>query len=265
MLKLYTRGLDFVLRHQRVTLATFLATMALTVVLYVEIPKGFFPAAGHRHHRLTSDAPQDISFAEMVRRQHLLTDIVATTRTCRAGRLRRRRPAAEQRLHDHRAQAARSAHVQRRSDHPASERQDRHGPRRDLVPAGLAGPECRRARRARSTSTRCRMRNLDELNEWAPKLLAKLQQLPQLRDVGSDQQTNSTMLSMTIDRDQAARFGIQPSLIDQTLDDAFGQRQVTQYFTQLNAYHVILEITPALQSDPQTLSKIYVKSPAHQP
>jgi multidrug efflux pump subunit AcrB len=70
------------------------------------------------------------------------------------------------------------------------------------------------------------------------------------------------MLSMTIDRDQAARFGIQPSLIDQTLDDAFGQRQVTQYFTQLNAYHVILEITPGLQSDPQTLSKIYVKSPA---
>jgi hydrophobic/amphiphilic exporter-1 (mainly G- bacteria), HAE1 family len=68
-------------------------------------------------------------------------------------------------------------------------------------------------------------------------------------------------LSMTIDRDQAARFGIQPSLIDQTLDDAFGQRQVTQYFTQLNAYHVILEITPALQSDPQTLSRIYVKSP----
>ena len=69
------------------------------------------------------------------------------------------------------------------------------------------------------------------------------------------------MLSMTIDRDQAARFGIQPSLIDQTLDDAFGQRQVTQYFTQLNSYHVILEVTPALQADPQTLSKIYVKSP----
>jgi len=70
------------------------------------------------------------------------------------------------------------------------------------------------------------------------------------------------MLALTIDREQAARFGIQPSLIDQTLDDAFGQRQVTQYFTQLNAYHVILEVTPSLQADPQTLSKIYVKSPA---
>jgi HAE1 family hydrophobic/amphiphilic exporter-1 len=86
------------------------------------------------------------------------------------------------------------------------------------------------------------------------------QKLPQLRDVASDQQTNGTMLSLAIDRDQAARFGIQPSLIDQTLDDAFGQRQVTQYFTQLNSYHVILELTPALQTDPQTLSKIYVKS-----
>jgi hydrophobic/amphiphilic exporter-1 (mainly G- bacteria), HAE1 family len=103
--------------------------------------------------------------------------------------------------------------------------------------------------------------DLNELNEWAPKLLAQLQKLPMLRDAASDQQTGSSMLSLTIDRDQAARFGIQPSLIDQTLDDAFGQRQVTQYFTQLNAYHVILEITPSLQADPQTLSRIYVKSP----
>jgi HAE1 family hydrophobic/amphiphilic exporter-1 len=85
--------------------------------------------------------------------------------------------------------------------------------------------------------------------------------LPQLRDVATDQQTNSTMLSLAIDRDQAARFGIQPSVIDQTLYDAFGQRQVTQYFTQLNTYHVILEITPELQTDPNTLNKIYIKSP----
>ncbi|HWS66432.1 MAG TPA: efflux RND transporter permease subunit [Steroidobacteraceae bacterium] len=103
--------------------------------------------------------------------------------------------------------------------------------------------------------------DLDELNEWAPKLLGRLRTLPQLRDVATDQQTNSTMLSLAIDRDQAARFGIQPSVIDQTLYDAFGQRQVTQYFTQLNTYHVILEITPELQTDPNTLNKIYIKSP----
>ena len=103
--------------------------------------------------------------------------------------------------------------------------------------------------------------DLGELNNWAPKLLGELQKLPQLRDVATDQQTNSTMLSVTIDRDQAARFGIQPAVIDQTLYNAFGQSQVAQFFTQLNSYHVILEITPGLQSDPDTLNRIYVKSP----
>ena len=89
--------------------------------------------------------------------------------------------------------------------------------------------------------------NLDELNEWAPKILAEMQKLPQLRDVATDQQTQGTTLTLTIDRDTASRYGIQPQLIDDTLYDAFGQRQVTQYFTQLNSYHVILEILPELQ------------------
>src|SRR6202020_1208109 len=80
-------------------------------------------------------------------------------------------------------------------------------------------------------------------------------------DVATDQLTNSTKVSLVIDRDQAARFGIQPELIDATLYDAFGQRQVTQYFTQLNAYHVILEVPPALQGDPGSLAKLYIKSP----
>ena len=102
---------------------------------------------------------------------------------------------------------------------------------------------------------------LDELNQWAPRLLAKFQTLPELSGVASDQQTNSTMLSLTIDRDQAARFGIEPAVIDQTLYDAFGQRQVTQYFTQLNSYHVVLEVDPALQGSPSTLDKLYLKSP----
>ena len=103
--------------------------------------------------------------------------------------------------------------------------------------------------------------NIDELNDWAPKLLAKLQTLPMLRDVASDQQTSSGMLSLTIDRDQAARFGIQPAAIDQALYDAFGQRQAAQFFTQANSYHVVLEITPSLQGDPASLQKLYLKSP----
>jgi len=103
--------------------------------------------------------------------------------------------------------------------------------------------------------------SLDELNEWAPKMLAAMEKIPQLQDVASDQQNAGTTLSVDIDRDQAARFGIQPSLIDQTLYDAFGQRQVTQYFTQLNSYHVVMEVNPELQEDPASLNKIYIKSP----
>jgi hydrophobic/amphiphilic exporter-1 (mainly G- bacteria), HAE1 family len=102
--------------------------------------------------------------------------------------------------------------------------------------------------------------NIDELNEWAPRLLEQLQKLPMLRDVASDQQTSSGMLSLTIDRDQAARFGIQPAAIDAALYDAFGQRQAAQFFTQANSYHVVLEITPALQADPDSLKKLYLKS-----
>jgi len=103
--------------------------------------------------------------------------------------------------------------------------------------------------------------DLNELNDWAPKILAELQKLPMLRDVATDQQTNGSMLSLTIDRDEAARFGIQPAVIDNTLYDAFGQRQAAQFFTQLNSYHVILEVSPSLQTDPNTLNKLYVKSP----
>jgi HAE1 family hydrophobic/amphiphilic exporter-1 len=103
--------------------------------------------------------------------------------------------------------------------------------------------------------------NLAELNEWAPKSLNKMKTLPELRDVATDQQTQGTTLTLTIHRDTASRFGIQPQLIDDTLYDAFGQRQVTQYFTQLNSYHVILEILPELQGNLDTLNKLYIKSP----
>jgi len=103
--------------------------------------------------------------------------------------------------------------------------------------------------------------NLDELNTWAPKILERMKTLPQLRDVATDQQSEGTTLTLTIDRDAASRYGIQPQLIDDTLYDAFGQRQVTQYFTQLNSYHVILEILPELQGKLDTLDKLYIKSP----
>ncbi len=96
--------------------------------------------------------------------------------------------------------------------------------------------------------------DLGELDTWAPKILAEMKTLPELRDVASDQQTGGATLTLTIDRDQAARFGIQPALIDNTLYDAYGQREVTQYFTQLNSYHVVMEVLPELQDQPSTLN-----------
>jgi HAE1 family hydrophobic/amphiphilic exporter-1 len=103
--------------------------------------------------------------------------------------------------------------------------------------------------------------NLDELDVWAPKLVTKLQGLTQLADVTSDQQANAATATLTIDRDRASRFGIQPPLIDATIYDAIGQRQVAQYFTQLNSYHVVLEVDPALQTDPRLFDQLYLASP----
>jgi HAE1 family hydrophobic/amphiphilic exporter-1 len=104
--------------------------------------------------------------------------------------------------------------------------------------------------------------NLDELSLWAPKVLAKFASLPQLRDVATDQQNAGATIHLTIDRDMASRFGIQPQLIDDTLYDAYGQRQVAQYFTQINTYDVIEEIRPDLQGDPKSLDLIYIRSPS---
>ena len=102
--------------------------------------------------------------------------------------------------------------------------------------------------------------DLNELNTWAPRMLEKFKTLPELADVSTDQQSNAPLLSIGINRDAAARFGIQPQVIDDTLNDAFGQRQVAQYFTQTNSYFVVLEVTPELQQDVRTLDKIYLKA-----
>jgi HAE1 family hydrophobic/amphiphilic exporter-1 len=103
--------------------------------------------------------------------------------------------------------------------------------------------------------------NVDELVEWSQNMLAKMRTLPQLADATSDLLANAPQLKITINRDQASRFGISPQLIDDTLNDAYGQRQITQFYTQLNTYFVILEILPDLQANPASLDQLYVKSP----
>jgi multidrug efflux pump subunit AcrB len=104
--------------------------------------------------------------------------------------------------------------------------------------------------------------DINELNIWAQRLLGKLKTLPELADVSSDQQNNAPQVMVAIHREAAARFGIEPELVDATLNDAFGQRQVTQYYTQVNAYSVILEVPQELRRDPKAVETVYIKSPS---
>ncbi|MBU6461620.1 MAG: efflux RND transporter permease subunit [Bradyrhizobium sp.] len=263
MLHAYERGLDTVLRWRLTTLCVFFATVGLSVYLFTIIPKGFFPQQDNGFLTATSEAGQDISFADMKRKQEELGSIVQHD------------PAVDSiamfiggggsALNTGRLYIT----LKPRSERTASAQQiiARLRPQAEKVEGARlfmqASQDVRLGGRATRTQFEYTLQdaNLDELNEWAPKILAKMQTLPELRDVATDQQTQGTTLQLKINRDTAARYGIQPQLIDDTLYDAFGQRQVTQYFTQLNSYHVILEILPELQGDLDTLNKLYIKSP----
>ena len=262
LLEHYTRGLDFVLRHQRATMLTFVITVAAAVLLYVVVPKGFFPQQDTGIIQGLTDAPQDVSFQRMLRLQRRLTDVLASDPGVAswAAFVGGGRP-----LNNGFVVLGLKPRDER--DATADQIIDRLRKKVAQVPDGTvylqASQDLNVGGRLARTQYQYTLQdaNLDELNTWAPRMLEELKKLPQLRDVASDQQTSSSKLSLDIDRDQAARFGIQPALIDNTLYDAFGQRQVTQYFTQLNSYHVVLEVLPALLGDPDSLNKIYIKSP----
>jgi hydrophobe/amphiphile efflux-1 (HAE1) family protein len=263
MLQAYERGLDLALRWSLTTLCIFFATVALSVYLFVLIPKGFFPQQDNGFLTAVSEMPQDISFAEMKRRQEELNQIVQAD------------PAVDSiamfiggggtALNSGRMYIT----LKPREERSVSAQQviSRLRPKLAQVEGAKlymqASQDVRLGGRATRTQFEFTLQdaNLDELNAWAPKILARMRTLPELRDVATDQQTEGTTLLMKIDRDTAARYGIQPQLIDDTLYDAFGQRQVAQYFTQINSYHVVLEILPELQGKVDTLDKIYIKSP----
>ena len=264
MLAGYRRSLDAALRHRRITLVVFLLTVALSGYLFYAIPKGFFPIQDTGLIIGTSEAAQDISFAEMSRKQLELGRIVESdpavasvgmligatgNQTQNNGRmyitlkpLGERTASATQIIQ---RLEPKLAHVEGATLflQPAQDIRLGGRPSRSLFQYTLQDAD------------------LNELNQWAPKILTKLKALPELTGVATDQQTGGTTLTLTIDRDQAARFGIQPQLIDDTLYDAFGERQVTQYFTQVNSYHVIMEVSPQLQNSPHALDHIYIKSP----
>jgi HAE1 family hydrophobic/amphiphilic exporter-1 len=263
MLRGYERVLDVAMSWRKVTMVIFFATLALSVYLFVIIPKGFFPQQDNGLITATSEAAQDISFEEMARRQEALGKIVqadpdvASVAMAIGGSGR----------------AGNNGNIfitlKPRDERSANAQQiiARLRPKLEPVEGARLFMQAAQDVRLGGRPTRTQFEytlqdaNLDELNEWAPKILAKMQTLPELRDVATDQQSLGTTLQLTINRDTASRYGIQPQLIDDTLYDAFGQRQVTQYFTQLNSYHVILEILPELQGKLDTLDKLYIRSP----
>ncbi|WGS17940.1 MULTISPECIES: multidrug efflux RND transporter permease subunit [unclassified Bradyrhizobium] len=263
MLNAYRAGLDVALRWKFTTLMVFFATLALSIYLFAVIPKGFFPQQDNGLITATSEASQDISFADMKRKQEALGNIV----------LQDPAVASVAMAIGGSGRAGNNGNLfitlKPLKDRDANAQQiiARLRPKLEKVEGARLFMQAAQDVRLGGRPTRTQFEftlqdaNLTELNEWAPKILAKMQTLPELRDVATDQQTKGTTLELQINRDTASRYGIQPQLIDDTLYDAFGQRQVTQYFTQLNSYHVILEVLPELQGAIDTLNKIYVKSP----
>jgi multidrug efflux pump len=260
----YERGLKWVLRHQPLTLAVTVATFLLTVFLFLIIPKGFFPQQDTGLIIGVSEASPDISFARMMDRQQAVARVVmsdpdvasvasfigvdGTNVTPNSGRL----------------SITLKPREQRRAS--AEEVIARLQPKLDQVEGITLYMQLVQDLQVETRVSRTQYQytledaNPQELQQWAPRLLQKLQTLPQLRDVASDQQVSGLQVSLKIDRDTAARLGIQPQAIDDTLYDAFGQRQVSTIFTQLNQYHVILEVKPEFQQDPEALRHIYVRA-----
>ncbi len=265
MLAGYRAILDRAIQYKFVTLCIFLATTALTVFMFTVIPKGFFPQQDTGLITGQSEAAQDISFADMAKHQEQLGAVVladpdvasvamAIGGNSNGSSLNLGRMFITLKPRDQRSATADQIIARLRPKLNQVE-----GARLYLQ----AAQDVRIGGRISRTQYQLGLQDadIDELNTWAPRVLAKLQTLPELRDVASDQQNQGTTLTLTIDRDQASRLGIQPQVIDDTLYDAFGQRQVTQYFTQTATYHVIIEVPPELQGKVETLDSIYVKSP----
>ena len=268
LIELYGDSLRWVLDRQRMTLIVAIATLAVTVLLYVYVPKGFFPVQDTGVILGISEAPQSISFDAMAERQRALARVVlqdpaveslssfigidGTNATLNSGRilvnlkpLRERRVSATKiirRLQPKLAQVEGiTLYMQPVQDLAIEDRVSR-----TQYQYTLEDPDPR------------------ELGVWAQRLTDRLRASPVLRDVATDQQDQGLRAFLTIDRATASRFGITPQLVDDTLYDSFGQRQVSTIFTELNQYRVILEVKPEFQRGPGALDHIYVQTPTGQ-
>jgi len=260
----YGETLTWVLKHQPATLAITVGTLVLTLALYVFVPKGFFPVQDTGVILGISDAPQTISFAAMGESQQQLAHVIlqdpdvvslssfigidGTNTTQNSGRIQINLKPRDQR------QDTASEIIRRLQPKLESVR----GITLYMQPVQDLTVESKLSR----TQYQYALEDADinELALWAPRFLDKLKQQPELRDIATDQLNGGLNADLTIDRDTAARFGILPQAIDDTLYDAFGQRQVSTIFTQLNQYRVVLEVDPQFQTNPDALNSIYVRS-----
>ena len=260
----YARTLQWVLRHQTETLVVAVGTLILTIWLYVVVPKGFFPVQDTGLIQGISEAPPAISFEAMSQRQQELAKVIlqdpavdslssfigvdGTNTTLNNGRiLINLKPLADRGIT--------ATDVIRRLQPKLEQVQ---GITLYMQPTQDLTIEDRVSR----TQYQYTLEDPDstELAHWTDLLMAKLEQLPQLRDLATDQQSGALTEQLVIDRVTASRMGITPQMIDQTLYDAFGQRQISTLYTQLNQYHVVLEVMPQFQQNPDDLHNIYVRS-----
>jgi multidrug efflux pump len=260
----YGRTLKWVLRRQTATLLSFVATLAATVVLYVIVPKGFFPVQDTGVILGVSEAAESVSFAAMAERQQALAAVVlrdpaveslssfigidGVNTTANAGRIQiNLKPLAER--------DASASEVIRRLEPKLAEVD---GATLYMQPVQDITVDDRVSR----TQFQYSLASPDPeaLQRFTPELTERLRGLPELRDLADDQQTGGLELTLAIDRDTASRLGVSPQMIDDTLYDAFGQRQVSTIFTQLNQYRVVLEVDPSFQKGPKALEHIYVRA-----
>jgi multidrug efflux pump len=264
VIQFYGRTLKFVLRYRTTTLVVTMGTLVATILLYIYVPKGFFPVQDTGVILGVSEGPQDVSFLAMAQRQQALADVIlrdpavqslssfigidGTNSTINSGRIQiNLKPIAERGL---------SASDIIRRLQPELLKID--GIMLFLQPVQDLTVEDRVSR----TQFQYSLEDVDpkELAYWTPRFLERLKTLPELRDVATDQQNLGLLATLVIDRDTASRLGVLPADIDNTLYDAFGQRQVSTIFTQLNQYHVVMEVDPQFQQDPGALKNIYVRS-----
>jgi multidrug efflux pump len=264
VINFYSRTLTWVLKHQPITLLIALSTLVLTILLYIIAPKGFIPVQDTGVIQGISEAREDISFSAMAEKQQELADIIlqdpavesissfigadGINTTLNSGRiLINLKPLAKRKINA-------TAVIRRLQSALANV----GGITLYMQPVQDLTVEDRVS--ATEYQYTLEDASAEELNTWTAKFVDKLKALPELRDVATDQQNNGAQVSLVIDRVTASRLGITASQIDNTLYDAFGQRQISTLFTQLNQYHVILEALPDFQTDPTMLNNIYINS-----